>query len=176
MTDSGTSPGSRQRSENHADSPQRAWKVFTRLIKTKNQKITQARRIIFDEVFSRHDHFSADELAGDLAHGKRHVSRSTVYNTLNLLVEAGLVCEVCDRHGRVRYEHTFGHPAHDHMICEECGAFFEFRDDSLAERIADDCRESGFVPRGHRVTVFGVCREFLEGGADACPHHRRRRR
>lgn len=169
------SSGNEKLPDDHARSPERAWQIFMRLLKSKNLRITQARRIVFDEVFSRHDHFSADQLASGLSHGQRHVSRSTVYKTLSLLVEARLVREVCDRFGRVHYEHTFGHPPHEHMICEQCGCFFEFTDDSLSRQIAEDCHKLGFVPRGYRVTVFGTCQEFVEGGPNACPHYRKRR-
>lgn len=92
--------GSQSLSSDHAHSPERAWRVFARLIKSRDLRITQARRIVFDEVFSRHDHFTADQLAHDLARGRRHVSRSTVYNALSLLVESGLVSEVFTRHDR----------------------------------------------------------------------------
>ena len=126
-------PARNRSSDDHADSAERAWQVFRRLLETKNLRMTKPRRIVFDEVFSRHDHFTADQLAGDFSHGERRVSRSTVYNSLTLLVEAGLVCEICDRHGRVRYEHTFGHAPHEHMMCEECGAIFEFSDEFVSE-------------------------------------------
>lgn len=53
------SPGSRTPGD-HAYSPERAWRVFARLIKAKHLRITQARRLVFDEGFSRHDHFAAD--------------------------------------------------------------------------------------------------------------------
>jgi Fur family ferric uptake transcriptional regulator len=161
--------------KNHARSPDEAWTIFERVLRRKNLKHTQARRIVFDHVFDRHDHFTADDLALELARGKDHVSRSTVYNTLKLLVEAELVQEVCERHGRVRYEHTYGHPPHEHMICEICGAIFEFSDEQLAARIEDNCRQSGFVPQEHRVAVFGVCQESAEKGREACVHYRRRR-
>lgn len=168
--------GNRERpAGSHADSVERARELFADLIAAKRLRTSQARDIVFDEVFSRHDHFTADQLAEDLSRARRHVSRSTVYNVLALLKEAGLVGEVLDEQGRIHYEHTFGHPQHEHMICDRCGAFFEFSDDALAETLAKNCERTGFVPRGHRVTVFGVCREFAEGGPSACSHYRRLR-
>ena len=163
-------------SGNHATSSARAWNALTHYLDAQGLRVTKARRNVFNEVFGRHDHFSADELANELARGPERVSRSTVYNTLSLLVEAGLVAEICNRQGHIRYEHTFGHPAHEHMICEECGVVFEFSDTTLADAIEEDCQRTGFVRYGHRVTVFGVCREFAEGRPHACTHYRTRRR
>ena len=55
------------------------------------------------------------------------------------------------------YEHTFNHPSHEHMICDQCGEFIEFSDKVFAERIARACREKNFTERTHRIVVFGTC-------------------
>ena len=53
-----------------------AWPFFVDFLKEKGSRITQARRIVFEHVFARHDHFRADDLAGELATGANHVSRN----------------------------------------------------------------------------------------------------
>ena len=75
-----------------------AWPFFVDFLKEKGSRITQARRIVFEHVFARHDHFRADDLAGELATGANHVSRGTVYRTLDLMTEAVLALQKMEHH------------------------------------------------------------------------------
>ena len=134
-----------------------AWPLFVEFLKKKKARITQARKIVLTQVFSRHDHFCADDLAAELTSGPNHVSRGTVYRTLALMEEAGFVRVIRDTDVHAHYEHTFNHPSHEHMICDQCGEFIEFSDKVFAERIARACREKNFTERTHRIVVFGTC-------------------
>ena len=132
-----------------------AWPVFVEFLKNKASRITQARRIIFEHVFARHDHFRADDLAAELASGPNHVSRGTVYRTLDLMTEAGLVQKIRDQDVHAHYEHIYGHGRHHHLICEETGEFIEFSSKELTDEIERICKEKHFKSRLHRVVVFG---------------------
>jgi len=134
-----------------------AWPLFVDFLKRKDARITQARKIVLTQVFSRHDHFCADDLAAELSSGMNHVSRGTVYRTLALMEEAGLVRVIRDNDVHAHYEHTFNHPHHEHMICDICGKFIEFADDKIMELITKACDEQGFTERNHRIVVFGTC-------------------
>lgn len=134
-----------------------AWPLFVDFLKKKDARITQARKIVLTQVFSRHDHFCADDLAAELSSGVNHVSRGTVYRTLSLMEEAGLVRVIRDTDVHAHYEHTFNHPHHEHMICDKCGQFIEFSDEAIMELIDKACREHHFTERTHRVVVFGTC-------------------
>jgi len=136
-----------------------AWPLFVDFLKKKDARVTQARKIVLTQVFSRHDHFCADELAAELASGENHVSRGTVYRTLALMEEADLVRVIRDTDVHAHYEHTFNHPHHEHMVCDQCGKFIEFSDDKIMELIAEACTARGFAERTHRIVVFGTCKE-----------------
>lgn len=136
-------------------SVQEAWPIFVDFLKEKESRITQARRIVFEHVFARHDHFRADDLAAELASGPNHVSRGTVYRTLDLMTEAGLVQKIRDQDVHAHYEHIYGHGRHHHLICEKSGAFIEFSSPIIAEEIERICKQKGFLPRFHRIVVFG---------------------
>jgi Fur family transcriptional regulator, ferric uptake regulator len=142
-----------------------AWETFVAFIRHKADRVSRARRIVFRRIFERHDHFRADDLALDLMKGKDRVSRGTIYRTLALMVEANLVREVRDSDTHIHYEHIFGHDLHEHLICNMCGQFIEFRDWDISARVLDICAETGFRPTGHRVTVFGACKECLDAKA-----------
>lgn len=134
-----------------------AWELFAQFLQQRGDRITQTRRIVLDHALQREDHFLADELAAELAEGANRVSRGTVYRTLALLVQAGLVRQLRDGDMHVHYEAHFGRDEHEHMICTSCGAFLEFSDPALARRIAAACQQHNFTARNHRVTVFGQC-------------------
>lgn len=144
------------------DSVDEAWPLFVEFLKRKNARITQARKIVLTQVFSRHDHFCADDLASQLSSGPNHVSRGTVYRTLALLEEAGFVRVIRDTDVHAHYEHTFNHPDHEHMICDKCGTFIEFVDDNISAHITAACKQHNFEERTHRIVVFGICEDCQE--------------
>ncbi|VGO21249.1 Fur family transcriptional regulator [Pontiella sulfatireligans] len=143
-------------------SVEEAWPLFVDFLKKKDARVTQARKIVLTQVFSRHDHFCADDLAAQLSSGLNHVSRGTVYRTLALMEEAGLVRVIRDTDVHAHYEHTFNHPHHEHMICDKCGDFIEFSDEKIMELITEACKEKGFVERNHRIVVFGSCKSCAD--------------
>lgn len=133
-----------------------AWPQFVEFLKNKDSRITQARRIVFDRVFARHDHFRADDLAAELASGPDHVSRGTVYRTLDLMTEAGFVQKIRDQDVHAHYEHIYGHGRHHHLICENTGEFIEFSSKVLSDEIDRICKKYHFKQRLHRLVVFGA--------------------
>ena len=148
-----------QLSEEIRQSIEEAWPLFVDFLKKKDARVTQARKIVLTQVFSRHDHFCADDLAAELSSGMNHVSRGTVYRTLSLMEEAGLVRVIRDTDVHAHYEHTYNHPHHEHMICDKCGEFIEFSDDKIMELITQSCKEYNFTERNHRIVVFGTCKD-----------------
>jgi Fur family ferric uptake transcriptional regulator len=132
---------------------------FEEFLQSRRKRMTRQRRIIVEEVFSRHEHFNADELYDLLSRaGRNRVSRPTVYRTLAELVEAGLLREM-NLAGRSVYEHDYGYPQHDHLYCEKCQKLIEFHSDEVA-RIRDAvAREHQFRATGHRLIITGICSE-----------------
>ena len=153
-----------QLSEEVRKSVEEAWPLFVDFLKKKDARVTQARKIVLTQVFSRHDHFCADDLAAELSSGMNHVSRGTVYRTLSLLEEAGLVRVIRDTDVHAHYEHTYNHPHHEHMICDKCGVFIEFSDDKIMDLITQSCKEYHFTERNHRIVVFGTCKDCQSAG------------
>ena len=132
---------------------------FREYLMTQGKRLTTERGTIVREVFSSHEHFDADQLVSRLSQrtdGKR-VSRSTVYRTLTQLVEAGLLRTVARPNDREVYEHDYGYPQHDHLICKECGTLIEFQDESIREILEQVAAKSGFRVSHHRLEVYGKC-------------------
>ncbi|MBI3469532.1 MAG: transcriptional repressor [Planctomycetes bacterium] len=133
---------------------------FEEFLQSRGKRITQQRRIIVDQVFSRHDHFDADGLLADLKRDGRakNVSRPTVYRTLSELVDAGLLRTMM-LNGRSVYEHDYGYPEHDHLHCQKCDKLIEFRSDELRRLRDAVAREYAFRVLGHRLIITGICAE-----------------
>ena len=133
---------------------------FAEFLQSRGRRMTQQRRQIVEEVFSRHEHFNADELCDHLSRSSRSkVSRPTVYRTLQELEEAGLLRKMVLAGRRGVYEHDYGYPQHDHLYCQMCDKLIEFSSDELAEIRDAVGREHDFRVTGHRLIITGVCRD-----------------
>lgn len=135
---------------------------FEEYLQSKGKRTTSQRRVLVDHVFSRHEHFDADELIDQLkAEAGDQVSRATVYRALEELVESGLLRKMT-LGSRAVYEHDYGYPQHDHLHCTQCDGLFEFRSDELLKLREAVAKESGFRVTGHRLTISGICKACAE--------------
>ena len=134
---------------------------FREYLKTKNKRTTTERVTIVEEVFSQHEHFDADELISRLTARKdgTRVSRSSVYRTLVELENAGMIRKVARHNDREVYEHDYGYPQHDHLVCDKCQKLIEFQNEEIAKILEEIAVQHGFRKTGHRLEVFGMCRE-----------------
>jgi len=138
--------------------------IFREFLSKKGLKLTRERQRILDEVFACHGHFNPEELLKSMRGRNIKVSKASIYRTLPLLVESGLVEQVERNDKHAHYEHTFGHEHHDHLICLKCGAVIEVCSPKL-EAIQDElCRESGFTGVTHTLEIKGYCCNCRETG------------
>jgi Fur family ferric uptake transcriptional regulator len=122
----------------------------------KSQRFTGQQRDMVRYIFSKHNHFDADQLIEQMkGHGFR-VSRATVYRTLTKLVDAGLLRRL-NIGARTRYEHDYGYPQHDHLYCQKCGKMIEFQSPELERLLREVCRQHQFQFQGHSFIIRGVC-------------------
>lgn len=136
---------------------------FAEFLATKRKRLTTERRIIVEEVFSQHEHFDLEHVVNLLSqrNDSRRVSRSTVYRTVLWLVEAGLIRKVARANDRDLYEHDYGYPQHDHLICKKCGKLIEFQNEDISRLLEEISTMHGFRMDGHRLEVHGMCPECL---------------
>lgn len=122
----------------------------------RRQRFTPQRRDMVRYIFSKHNHFDADELIDELKDAGFRVSRATVYRTLDKLVDAGLLRRI-NLGSRTVYEHDYGYAQHDHLLCEHCGIMIEFQDSHIEKLISDVCQQNHFQYQGHTFVIRGVC-------------------
>ncbi|MEM1117900.1 MAG: Fur family transcriptional regulator [Bacteroidota bacterium] len=141
---------------------------FLGFLKERGQRRTPERLAILDALYATSDHVDADTLYTRLLDSDVQVSRATVYNTLDLLIESDLAVRHQFGQQQAKYERAFAYWQHDHFICEDCGEILEFCDPRL-QAIQDTVAEIyGFDVSRHALTVYGHCRrEGCPGKADA---------
>ncbi len=103
-------------------------RVFTEFLKKKGLKTTRERTALFDEIFSAHRHFDAEDLVIRMRERGTKISRATIYRTLEILHECGLVGRVRLNEEKYRYERLKRGEHHDHLVCTSCGKVIEFND------------------------------------------------
>jgi len=132
---------------------------FREYLAMQGKRLTREKSIIVDEVFASHEHFDVEQLIERLTSrtdGTR-VSRSTVYRAIGDLEKAGLIRKVARPDNRPIYEHDYGYPQHDHLICGKCKQLIEFEADEISRILEVVAARHGFLMEGHRMEVFGLC-------------------
>jgi Fur family ferric uptake transcriptional regulator len=142
--------------------------LFTRYLETNKQRKTPERYAILDEIYSHKDHFDVDQLYVKMKTRNYHVSRATVYNTLDLLVESGLVKRHQFGQNTSHYEQAYGYKQHDHLICSDCEYVFEFCDPRIQQiqKMTGDLLN--FSIQSHSLTFHGKCNSLASTGS--CKH------
>ncbi len=132
----------------------------------KNLRITSQRQAIIETVFGTDEHFTAEQLLEWSRKRDKSVSRATVYRTLPLLTESGLVHEMDFGKDCKYYDPNYAHhPNHNHIICQDCEKIVEF-DSEKIEKLEDEISHRlGFSVKTHRLQITGTCDELKKLGA-----------
>lgn len=124
----------------------------------KPQRFTVPQRDLVRHIFAQHEHFDADRLIDNLKQAQLTISRATVYRTLSKLVDAGLLRKL-DVGTRTYYDHDYGYPQHDHLVCEQCNQIIEFQHAALDNLLREVAHQHQFQSSGHTLIVRGICAE-----------------
>lgn len=119
-------------------------------------RATAQRATVFAELAAERDDVTAQELHERLRARGERLGLATVYRTLRLLAEAGVVDVLSHHAGELCYRWC-GDEHHHHLLCSECHRVVELVDCELAPWLERVSREHGFVTTGHRLEVSGVC-------------------
>jgi Fur family transcriptional regulator, ferric uptake regulator len=142
---------------------------FLEYLAGKRLRVTAQRRAIIETVFSTQQHFTAEQLLTWSRRRDKTVSRATVYRTLPLLTESGLVREMDFGKDHKVYDPNYAeHPRHNHIICQDCNKIIEFDDDRLDDLQEQIGRRLGFQVISHRLQLTARCEAFRKHGH--CPN------
>lgn len=137
---------------------QAAHTILTDHLKAQGKlRATPERFAILDAVLLSQGHFDADGLYYRMISTGVKVSKATVYNTLELLQQCGLVSKYRFAENTSRYEKAFGRPHHHHMICLSCGDILEFTNDRLELIQEEVAANKIFKIQSTTIQIFGTC-------------------
>ncbi len=134
-------------------------------IEQKGLRKTAQRDAIIAAAFGTHEHFTAEALLEMSKKIEPSVSRATVYRTLPLLVECGVLKELdLGREQKVYDPNFVDHPHHNHLICVDCDKIVEFEDQNI--ELLEECisRRLGFSPSSKMVRIEAKCDELKRLG------------
>ena len=143
---------------------QERFEQVEQLLVQSNIRLTPERKLIVKRAVS-FLHFTAEGLVGDVRAADATVARATVYRTLALLQDVGVVEKHDFRYGPPNYEVTFAKAHHDHLMCVSCGEIIEFQEPRV-EKLQDEViRRYGYRLLSHTHKLYGVCRSCRKKGA-----------
>ena len=135
---------------------------LTRLKPSGGKRSSKREQIV--NVFLRQEgHLSADDLVDLIRREDQQISRATVYRTLQWMVDAGIARKVDFGEGRFRFEHSYRHPRHFHLICKSCNRSSEFLSSDIEVLLEEITAARGFQARQSVLQVHGICKDCREG-------------
>lgn len=132
------------------------------LLKKRGIRLTTQRDMVLRQAIS-YLHFTAEQLVKNVLALDRTISRASVYRTLALLEEIGLVEKHHFRYAPPNYEVTYGKAHHDHLMCIRCGEIIEFQAPEIERQQSEVATRFGYELLAHTYKLYGLCK--------ACQRH-----
>ena len=133
-------------------------------LKPEGGKRSSKREQIVNVFLRQEGHLSADDLVDLIRREDHRISRATVYRTLQWMVGAGMARKVDFGEGRSRYEPSYRHPRHFHLICKTCHRSFEFLSSDIEALVEEVATARSFTASQSVVQIYGTCEECRTGG------------
>ncbi|HXW45591.1 MAG TPA: Fur family transcriptional regulator [Streptosporangiaceae bacterium] len=125
------------------------------MLRASGYRVTPQRQLVLEAV-SRLEHATPEEIFADVRQTARGVNVSTVYRTLELLEQLGLVTHTHLFHGAPRY-HLATEAQHVHLVCHRCGQIIELDKEAVRPLVAGLEESEGFQADVGHLAIFGLC-------------------
>ena len=136
--------------------------LFYAYLRQNGLKKTYQKDLILETFLNTEGHLSVEDIYSLVKRKDKKVGVVTVFRTLKSLVACGIAREITLGDGLTRFEHSYHHPHHHHIVCTECHKAIEYVSPEL-ERIQDEIiRKYHFHPTHHRFQTYGICEDCRE--------------
>lgn len=130
--------------------------VFRRYLRSRALKYTPERADVLDAIIERDSVFEVEELLLEMRRRGHRVSKATIYRTVKLLQEAGIITQALFDSKLTHYQLIYGKAPRDFMVCMKSGRSIEFSDDELVALRNRICERHGWRPVGHRFQIYAI--------------------
>jgi len=131
---------------------------FKKILKSSALKYTKQREMLLKILYNSNAHMTPEQLYLEMKSKfpELNIGIATVYRTLNLLEDNGMVTSINFGIQGKKFELAIK-PHHDHIICKNCGKIVEFEDGAIERKQVNIAKENGFVLTGHIMQLYGIC-------------------
>ncbi len=137
-------------------------KLFSEYLENKGHRKTPERILILGEIYDQDNHFSVESLYILMRNRNHRISKATIYNTIELLLDCGLIIKHQFGKNIAQYEKSYAYKQHDHLICLDCGKVFEFCDPRVyqIQKTTEEMMDLKIIK--HSLNFYGNCNTLEE--------------